>query len=60
MKKEEIEKRLSNGDIFLNCENKMECPHCKAMLDADKANYCTKCGEPVREGVIPRVRKKIR
>lgn len=48
MKKEEIEKRLSNGDIFLNCENKKECPRCKAVVDGDNDNFCWRCGINLR------------
>ena len=45
MDKKEIEKRLSSGDIFLKCENKKECPNCKAIADGDNDKFCWRCGK---------------
>ena len=45
----EMNKRLSNGDIFQNCKNKKECPNCKAVVDGDHDNFCWKCGMTLRQ-----------
>lgn len=44
----EINQKIENGDIFLQCANKGNCSSCGYVVDADNDNFCGKCGHKLK------------